>query len=148
MAPSLSPWEDSAPGRSRQRPEDLDPFPRRVPLAPLPFPLFPFPKPGKRSVLHRRCVRTHPQPKHQPSPQYWWWPHWRQNLKIRPFLTLGYRSIWGPDESESSSQLPSLSKPKSDMSDTSSQTLPRGSSQTFFPFCLQGPLPLPFSYHV
>ena len=63
--------EDSVPGRSRQRPDDLDPFPRRVPLAPRPFPLTPFPKPGKRSCLHRRCVRTHPQPKHQPSPQYW-----------------------------------------------------------------------------
>ena len=80
--------EDSAPGRSRQRPDDLDPFPRWVPLAPPPFPLVPLPKPGNRSCLHRRCVRTHPQPKHQPSPQYWWWPHWRQNLRILPFLTL------------------------------------------------------------
>ena len=50
--------EDSAPGRSRQRPDDLDPFPRWVPLAPLPFPLLPFQSLG--SVLFSTGIATEP----------------------------------------------------------------------------------------
>ena len=138
--------EARAPEGSHQRPEDLDPLPRWV----LAFSLGSFSKTWE-TLCPPSALGANPSTTKTPA--------------IAPVLVVATLAA-EPQNSPLSDaavsvdlgtrrvriQFPAAIALEvvlgSDMSDTSSHTLPWGSSQTFLPFWFQGPLPLPFSYHV